>query len=87
VRTWRNWAGSVRVVPATVTTPRSVEELQDVIRNAKAEQRVRMAGSGHSFTPIVPSNDVLLLPHDFGDDVGIDTSRMVARIPAGMVLH
>jgi FAD-linked oxidoreductase len=46
-----------------------------------------MAGSGHSFTPIVPSNDVLLRPHDFGEGVGIDTARMIARIPAGMVLH
>ena len=87
MRAWRNWAGSIRVAPATVTAPRSVEELQDVIRRTGPEQRIRMAGSGHSFTPIVPSNDVLLLPHDFGDDVGIDTTRMVARIPAGMVLH
>ena len=46
-----------------------------------------MAGSGHSFTPIVPSNDVMLLPCDFEEGVGVDTSRMIARIPAGMVLH
>ena len=38
----------------------------------------------------------MLLPHDFangesastvGSTVGIDTQRMVARVPAGMVLH
>lgn len=84
---WRNWAGSVRANPSTLATPRTVEELQHLVRNTQPGRRIRMAGSGHSFTPIVPSNDVLLRPHDFGEGVGIDTARMIARIPAGMVLH
>ena len=84
---WRNWAGSVRANPSTLATPRTVEELQYLVRNTQPGRRIRMAGSGHSFTPIVPSNDVLLKPHDFGEGVGIDTARMIARIPAGMVLH
>ena len=84
---WRNWAGSVRANPSTLATPRTVEELQQLVRNTQPGRRIRMAGSGHSFTPIVPSNDVLLKPHDFDEGVGIDTARMIARIPAGMVLH
>lgn len=84
---WRNWAGSVRANPTTLATPRTVEELQHLVRKTQPGRRIRMAGSGHSFTPIVPSNDVLLTPHDFGEGVGIDTARMIARIPAGMVLH
>ena len=84
---WRNWAGSVRANPSTLATPRTVEELQYLVRNTQPGRRIRMAGSGHSFTPIVPSNDVLLKPHDFDEGVGIDTARMIARIPAGMVLH
>jgi len=84
---WRNWAGSVRANPSTLATPRTVEELQHLVRSTQPGRRIRMAGSGHSFTPIVPSNDILLKPHDFGEGVGIDAARMVARIPAGMVLH
>ncbi|NBV82424.1 MAG: FAD-binding protein, partial [Actinobacteria bacterium] len=84
---WRNWAGSVRANPTSLATPRTVEELQHLVRKTQPGRRIRMAGSGHSFTPIVPSNDVLLRPHDFGEGVGIDTARMIARIPAGMVLH
>jgi FAD-linked oxidoreductase len=87
VARWRNWVGSVQARPSTISTPRSLEALQHSVRTAPAGTRIRMAGSGHSFTPIVPSNDMLLLPHDFGEGVGIDTTRMVARIPAGMVLH
>jgi len=84
---WRNWAGSVVSHPTTVTTPQSVEELQLAVTRAAPGQRIRMAGSGHSFTAIVPSNDILLLPHDFAEGVGIDGNRMIARVPAGMVLH
>lgn len=84
---WRNWAGSVRATPTTMLTPRSIAELQQLIRKTAPGRRIRMAGSGHSFTPIVPSRDVMLLPCDFGEGVGIDTSRMIARLPAGMVLH
>ena len=84
---WKNWAGSVTVAPTAIASPRSVEELQLAVKRAAPGQRIRMAGSGHSFTPIVPSNDILLLPHDFGDGVGIDSARMIARVPAGMVLH
>ncbi|MFM8417101.1 MAG: hypothetical protein ACKOAT_06405, partial [Actinomycetota bacterium] len=77
---WRNWAGSVTVAPTSIATPRSAEELQLAVKRAAPGQRIRMAGSGHSFTPIVPSNDILLLPHDFGDGVGIDSVRMIARV-------
>ena len=92
MRRWRNWAGSVEARPTALHRPTSVTALQDIVRSASGNQRIRMAGSGHSFTPIVPSNDIMLLPHDFanGDSasaVGIDTQRMVARVPAGMVLH
>ena len=84
---WRNWAGSVSVRPTTLTRPRSIDELQHIVRNAPSGAKIRMAGSGHSFTPIVPCSDVLLVPHDFGEGVGIDGQRLVARVPAGMVLY
>lgn len=84
---WRNWAGTVTANPKQLLQPRSIAELQGIVQNAVGDQCIRMAGSGHSFTAVVPSNDILLLPHDFGDGVGIDTQRMIARIPAGMVLH
>lgn len=84
---WRNWAGTVTAQPEQLHRPQSVREIQDVVGAATGRQRIRMAGSGHSFTPIVPSDDILLLPHSFDDGIGIDTQRMVARIPAGMVLR
>lgn len=84
---WRNWAGSVTARPSHIVRPTSIEEVQRVVAGARQGQRIRMAGSGHSFTPIVPSNDILLLPHVFDGGVGVDSTAMIARIPAGMVLH
>lgn len=84
---WKNWAGSVTVAPERLVRPTSVEQLQQAIVDAPRHWKIRMAGSGHSFTPIVPSDNLLLLPSDFGEELGVDSERMVARIPAGMVLH
>lgn len=86
-RRWRNWVGSVSSTPERVVRPGSVEQVQTILGDSPTHWQVRMAGSGHSFTPIVPSNHLLLLPSDFGEDIGIDSDRAVARIPAGMVLH
>ncbi|NDH92071.1 MAG: FAD-binding protein, partial [Actinobacteria bacterium] len=84
---WRNWVGSVTASPERVERPTSVSEIQRLVTESPRHWRIRMAGSGHSFTPIVPSNHLLLLPHDFHEEIGIDSQRMVVRIPAGMVLH
>ena len=84
---WKNWAGSVTASPERVLRPESVEELQQAVVDSPRHWKIRMAGSGHSFTPIVPSDHLLLLPCDFGEELGIDSQRMTARIPAGMVLH
>jgi hypothetical protein len=46
-----------------------------------------MTGSGHSFTPIAITNDVLMQPSDFGEGIGVDSRRGVARLPAGMTLR
>jgi FAD-linked oxidoreductase len=84
-RTWRNWVGTVEARPGRTLQPTSVHEVQSIV-STTGTAKVRMAGSGHSFTPLVPTDDILLLPHDFGADVEVDTQNAVARVPAGMLL-
>ena len=86
-KSWKNWAGSVKASPERLLRPQTVEEIQQAVIDSPRHWKIRMAGSGHSFTPIVPSDQMLLLPSDFGEELGIDSQRMTARIPAGMVLH
>src|SRR5205809_928601 len=50
---WRNWAGDQSCLPAEVARPASLPELCDAIAAASAHgRRVRVAGSGHSFSDI-----------------------------------
>src|SRR4051794_28630572 len=46
---WRNWAGDQRCAPVSRIEPESEDELLAALRGAS---RVRVAGSGHSFTDI-----------------------------------
>ena len=59
--TWSNWSGLVTCHPKQLLSPNSEEEIAVIVRNASSTgQTVRVAGSGHSFTPLCASDDVLL---------------------------
>ncbi|WBL35120.1 FAD-binding protein [Tepidiforma flava] len=59
--TWTNWSGSVTATPRQLCSPASEEEVAAIVREAAASGRsVRAAGSGHSFVPVVPADDVIL---------------------------
>ncbi len=58
---WQNWSGSVQGRPRQVARPRSIEELASVVGSLGREGRhMRVVGSGHSFTPLVQTDDVLI---------------------------
>ncbi len=58
---WSNWSGIVQCSPRQVLKPASIDELRQAIRSAGQDGRkVRVVGSGHSFTPLVQSNDILI---------------------------
>lgn len=61
--TFRNWAGNQSATPAEVRTPSSAEEVSRAVRDAVASgRRVRMIGTGHSFTAVALTDGVLLRP-------------------------
>jgi FAD/FMN-containing dehydrogenase len=58
---WSNWSGSVRCQPRRFETPAREEQLCRLVREAAAERlTVRVAGTGHSFTPLVATDGLLL---------------------------
>ncbi|QJD84422.1 D-arabinono-1,4-lactone oxidase [Cohnella herbarum] len=60
-RKWSNWSGLVKATPQTVVYPSHVEEVVDVVKLCRKDGRtLRVVGSGHSFTPLAASDDVLL---------------------------
>ncbi len=79
---WTNWAGEQVCAPERVVRPSSEEELAASLRGAS---RVRVAGSGHSFTDIACTDGVLL---DVGrmDRVLAQDGELVT-VEAGITLH
>lgn len=55
---WANWSGWVKCSPKKIETPQSERELSDIIRRSSGP--VRVAGSGHSFTPLIETNGTIV---------------------------
>ena len=54
---WRNWAGDQRCAPERIERPHSEDELAEIVAGAR---RVKVAGSGHSFTDIACTDGVMV---------------------------
>ncbi len=60
-RTWKNWVGNHRCSPAETAAPSGEDEIVSLVAGAAARGlKVRVAGAGHSFTPVVATDGLLL---------------------------
>ncbi|NPD06335.1 FAD-binding protein [Nocardioides sp. zg-1308] len=85
--TWRNWSGLEEAVPRHVETPRSVEDVVDVVRRTReAGRTVKMAGTGHSFTAIAAPEHTLLRPDGLTGVLAVDREAMTVTARAGTPL-
>ena len=86
--TWRNWSGRVECRPSKYAEPKSLEELQVVVRDAAASgKKVRVVGSGHSFTELVATDDVLITLDGLQGLVEAKPEAGEATVWAGTKLH
>ncbi|HLG75563.1 MAG TPA: FAD-binding protein, partial [Ktedonobacteraceae bacterium] len=85
---WQNWSASVRSAPGTVVRPRSLEELAKLVGSyAREGRRVRVVGAGHSFTPLVYTDDVLMSLDEMQGIVSIDREKNHVTVWGGTKLH
>jgi L-gulono-1,4-lactone dehydrogenase len=86
--TWRNWAGNESARPRRVAVPRSTHDVADEVRKAAADGlTVRMAGTGHSFTPVAATDGVLLRPDGMTSIRSVDAAAGLVTVEAGCPLH
>jgi FAD/FMN-containing dehydrogenase len=86
--TWRNWAGNQSARPRRMASPRSAEEVADEVRRAAADGlTVRMAGTGHSFTPAAVTDGVLLRPGALARIRSVDAAAGLVTAEAGCPLR
>jgi FAD/FMN-containing dehydrogenase len=79
---WRNWVGNQSFIARHKAEPASEDELSALLHAAAKESLpVRVAGSGHSFTPVVATSGLLLSLKNLQGIVSADleTKRVVVR--------
>lgn len=96
-RTWSNALNIDGVDPERIEEPKSLVELVDVVRRAEsAGAGVRMTGSGHSFSDVAFSEDVLLRPTGLNRVLTLDRDRLkeglrnnkfLVRVESGITLR
>lgn len=85
VRTWSNWSGHLQCQPRELLKPASEAELAEIIRNANPV--VRVTGSGHSFSPIVPTTDTLISLESLAGIRSIENSTCQFTCGGGTTIH
>jgi FAD-linked oxidoreductase len=81
---WHNWSGSVRATPREVARPGSIEELALLVGTyGRVGRQLRVVGSGHSFTPLVQTDDVLIALDGLQGIIASDNARGTVTVLGG----
>ncbi len=84
---WRNWAGDQRCAPAAVDEPASEAEIVECVGRARdTGRRVRVAGSGHSFTDIACTDGHMLRLGRMDRVLDSDPESGLVRVQPGITL-
>ena len=78
---WRNWSGSLVAHPADRFSPANEQALVDFLASTQAS--LRPVGSGHSFTPLVPTDGYLLILDQLTGLLSFDQAANKATFGAG----
>ena len=85
---WKNWSGYVECPQTPVLVPDSGAQLAQVLADAARDGKaVRMAGAGHSFSPLVASDGVIVSLDKLQGVIDVDAATNVARVHAGTRLY
>ncbi len=81
---WRNWVGNQTARVRHFAMPSDDEQVCELVKQAgQRDLSIRVVGSGHSFTPIVVTNDVLMSCERLMGIVDIDADKGTVTARAG----
>ncbi|NGO55671.1 D-arabinono-1,4-lactone oxidase [Allomesorhizobium camelthorni] len=84
---WVNWFGNQRCVAHRIEYPTTEAAVQEAVGRAVDQGlSIRVIGGGHSLTPVVLTDGVLLNITP-AQDIAVDLSQQTARIAAGHMVH
>jgi len=83
---WSNWAGNFSCVAENYFEPETEEQISEIVRFAANNgKKIRVAGAGHSFSPIALSNEILISLKNYRKLIHIGNNSVTAQ--GGMFLH
>lgn len=81
---WQNWSGSVKFTPEKIAYPASESEIVQLVKDCRARGKsLRVMGSGHSFTPLVQTDGVLVSLDNYQGVFETDPKNHRATVRAG----
>jgi FAD/FMN-containing dehydrogenase len=85
---WRNWVGNQSFIASHMAAPTTEDEISELVMSATGQgKKVRCAGSGHSFTPVVATSGLLLSLKDYQGIVDVDKDQKRVTVKAGTKLN
>ncbi len=83
----KNWSGLEKWNPTEVLFPESEQAIQQIVKTAlDKKQKIRTIGSGHSFTKLCVTNDILISLDKYQGLVHVDKSTNLATVKGGTKL-
>ena len=85
--TWSNWAGNQTSNPLSIKKPKNEEDVVAIVKEAKKRGlKVKVVGSGHSFTGIAVTDEILMCLDEISDFRDIDFENSTVRVGSGIKL-
>ncbi|MGK0384292.1 MAG: FAD-linked oxidoreductase [Bacteroidia bacterium] len=81
---WQNWAGNIRFTPNEIARPTSTEEVVELVKTGR---KIRCIGTGHSWSELALTDDILMATDGLNKILSIDKVKNQATIQAGAKLE
>lgn len=83
-KNWKNWGGNIAFQAKKIHYPEDETQLVQIVKKcARKNHKLRVVGSGHSWTPLCESNHSLVSLDKYQGIISIDTQKMQATVRAG----
>ena len=81
---WNNWSSSVKATPHQILYPENEADVQAMVRKAQEQgQKIRVVGAGHSFTPLVKTDSLIISLDKLSGIISVDKEKGQAVVWAG----
>jgi FAD-linked oxidoreductase len=84
---FENWGKTLKFKPQAIVYPQSESEIQALVQKAWLnKQKVRVVGSGHSWTPLIETQGILVSLDKLQGLISADNQQLTATVFAGTKL-